>query len=49
MEHIIGDLKSTKMNKLRMYYGSFDASMALLTKAINDLKWGRKNIPTLYD
>ena len=23
--------------------------MALLTKAINDLKWGFKNIPTLYN
>ena len=32
-----------------MHYGSFDVNMALLTKAINDLKWGCKNIPTLYN
>ena len=27
-----------------MFYGSFDANMILLTKAINDLKWGCKDI-----
>ena len=32
-----------------MCYGSFDANMALLTKAMNDFKWGCKSIPPLYD
>ena len=32
-----------------MYYGSFDVGMALLAKAINDLKWRCKSIPVLYN
>ena len=40
--------KINKTTKLRMWYGSFDANMTLSTKAINVLKCGCKNIPTMH-